>query len=164
MSAGDGVGFSIDPGTVCRSKRYPEHKNSGVSWLGEVPAGGGTLETSSLSHTLNKRDPPPDGIHPLPSGILPVPFLKKITPAGTGAMTPSRRQRCGRPSGRPLLSVCLEFFSRFYLKISKIWSLPVEASRSRSAVSSTSASTGSSMFTPGVCPNIFSISTCSECM
>ena len=37
-----------------------------------------------------------------------------------------------------------------YLNTSKIWSLPVLKSRSRSACSSTSASTGSSMSTPGV--------------
>ena len=53
---------------------------------------------------------------------------------------------------------------RPYLNTSKIWSLPVLKSRSRSACSSTSASTGSSMSTPGVWPNIFSMSTCRACM
>jgi hypothetical protein len=37
MSAGDGVGFSIDPTTVREWKRYPEYTDSGVAWLGEVP-------------------------------------------------------------------------------------------------------------------------------
>ena len=45
MSAGDGVGFSIDPTTVREWKRYPEYTDSGVAWLGEVPAG---WETSSI--------------------------------------------------------------------------------------------------------------------
>ncbi len=51
-----------------------------------------------------------------------------------------------------------------YLKTLKIWSSPVLKSRSRSACSSTSASTGSSMSTPGVWPNILSVSTCRACM
>ena len=45
MSAGDGVGFSIDPTTVREWKRYPEYTDSGVDWIGEVPAG---WETSSI--------------------------------------------------------------------------------------------------------------------
>jgi len=39
MSAGDGKGFAIDPGKVQAWKRYPVYKDSGVEWLGEVPAG-----------------------------------------------------------------------------------------------------------------------------
>jgi len=39
MSAGEGVGFAIDPATVRAWKRYPAYKDSGVEWLGEVPAG-----------------------------------------------------------------------------------------------------------------------------
>ncbi len=39
MSAGDGAGFAIDPGKVRAWKRYPAYKDSGVEWLGEVPAG-----------------------------------------------------------------------------------------------------------------------------
>jgi len=45
MSGGDGVGFSIDPTTVREWKRYPEYTDSGVDWIGEVPAG---WETSSI--------------------------------------------------------------------------------------------------------------------
>jgi type I restriction enzyme S subunit len=39
VSAGDGVGFAIDPAKVREWKRYPEYTDSGVEWLGEVPAG-----------------------------------------------------------------------------------------------------------------------------
>ena len=39
MSAGDGEGFAIDPTVVRAWKRYPAYKDSGVEWLGEVPAG-----------------------------------------------------------------------------------------------------------------------------
>ena len=38
MSA-EGAGFSIDPAAVREWKRYPEYKDSGVEWLGEVPEG-----------------------------------------------------------------------------------------------------------------------------
>lgn len=39
MSAADGEGFAIDPTVVRAWKRYPAYKDSGVEWLGEVPAG-----------------------------------------------------------------------------------------------------------------------------
>ncbi len=39
MSAGDVEGFAIDSGKVRAWKRYPAYKDSGVEWLGEVPAG-----------------------------------------------------------------------------------------------------------------------------
>ena len=39
MSAGDVEGFAIDPTKVRAWKRYPAYKDSGVEWLGEVPAG-----------------------------------------------------------------------------------------------------------------------------
>jgi len=39
MSAGDVEGFAIDPTVVRAWKRYPAYKDSGVEWLGEVPAG-----------------------------------------------------------------------------------------------------------------------------
>ena len=32
------TGFAIDPATVRTWKRYPAYKDSGVEWLGEVPA------------------------------------------------------------------------------------------------------------------------------
>lgn len=39
MSAGDVEGFAIDLTVVRAWKRYPAYKDSGVEWLGEVPAG-----------------------------------------------------------------------------------------------------------------------------
>jgi len=39
MSAGAGGEFAINPATVRAWKRYPAYKDSGVEWLGEVPAG-----------------------------------------------------------------------------------------------------------------------------
>ncbi|MDD3858428.1 MAG: restriction endonuclease subunit S, partial [Methanoculleus sp.] len=39
MSAGDVEGFAIDPTVVRAWKRYPAYKDSGVEWIGEVPAG-----------------------------------------------------------------------------------------------------------------------------
>jgi len=39
MSAGGVEEFAIDPTVVRAWKRYPAYKDSGVEWLGEVPAG-----------------------------------------------------------------------------------------------------------------------------
>lgn len=50
MSAGDGVGFAIDPTQVRKWKRYPAYKDSGVEWLGEVPAGWKIRPLKRLGH------------------------------------------------------------------------------------------------------------------
>ncbi|MDD3916582.1 MAG: restriction endonuclease subunit S [Eubacteriales bacterium] len=62
MSAGDVEGFAIDPTKVRAWKRYPAYKDSGVEWLGEVPAG---WEVKWLKHistvnddTLSENTPP----------------------------------------------------------------------------------------------------------
>lgn len=50
MSAGDGVGFAIDPTQVRKWKRYPAYKDSGVEWPGEVPAGWEIRPLKRLGH------------------------------------------------------------------------------------------------------------------
>jgi len=53
MSAADGEGFAIDPTQVRAWKRYPAYKDSGVEWLGEVPAG---WEIKRLKHISTVND------------------------------------------------------------------------------------------------------------
>jgi len=81
-------------------------------------------------------------------------------PAGCNVSSVVRR-RAFRPSSAHLVSPPRR---GSYLNTLKIWSLPVAKSRSRSAFSSTIARTGRSISTPGVCPNIFSMSVCRACM
>ncbi len=51
--AGMSAEFVIDPAKVREWKRYPEYKDSGVEWLGEVPAG---WEVKRLKHISTTND------------------------------------------------------------------------------------------------------------
>ncbi len=44
--------FTIDPAKVQEWKRYPEYKDSGVEWLGEVPAGWGILRLKQATQKM----------------------------------------------------------------------------------------------------------------
>ncbi len=55
MSAKDGVGFAIDPGKVRAWKRYPAYKDSGVEWLGEVPAGWELIRLKQAMRMVTQR-------------------------------------------------------------------------------------------------------------
>ncbi len=69
---------------------------------------------------------------------------------GTGGGA-TQGNRGKEPPGLQLFDLPLDSCpaGRGYLKISNIWSLPVAMSRSRSALSSTSASTGGVISSPG---------------
>lgn len=62
MSAGDVEGFAIDPTVVRAWKRYPAYKDSGVEWIGEVPAGWDVKWLKHIStvndDTLSENTPP----------------------------------------------------------------------------------------------------------
>ncbi len=47
--------FAIDPAAVRAWKRYPEYKDSGVEWLGEVPAGWEIKKLAWITKCLDKR-------------------------------------------------------------------------------------------------------------
>ncbi len=55
MSA-EGAGFSIDPAAVRAWKRYPEYKDSGVEWLGEVPAGWEIIRLKYAVRLISERE------------------------------------------------------------------------------------------------------------
>ena len=57
-AVGDGEGFTINPAAVRAWKRYPAYKDSGVEWLGEVPAGWDIKKLAWITKCLDgKRIP-----------------------------------------------------------------------------------------------------------
>lgn len=60
MSTGADEAFTIDPATVREWKRYPEYKDSGVEWLGEVPVGWSKQKLGWVADLIvPQRDKPP---------------------------------------------------------------------------------------------------------
>jgi len=112
MSAGAGGEFAIDPATVRAWKRYPAYKDSGVEWLGEVPAGWEVIRLKYAVRLVNERG---TGEHPDSNyiGLENIESWSGRLIAGESSIDPEGQSGCFR-SGDVLFGKLRPYLAKAY--------------------------------------------------